>query len=558
MSFGFGIGDIIACSEVAWKTINALKSAGSDFEGLRLDLASLTSVLQALEAEAKGPMPLINTASAERQAQMRLLLRNCKESMEDLQGVVGKYRGWNADKKRDFVAWMRFAAKDKRGPREKLAVHTASINIFLTTLSHGSLARLEFLIKNGPQAAHQTPGPIPDSDGTKGLDFSASGMPWSGSLASSKRKEGAVWQNIGRSLQDEGISDKDLDAFQEEIKAYARYLVRGQTPFWREPVQVSNYSEMHVVAERREQEGRRRKGEQTRLEIEERSRKDAEWYRRRQREEDYTKIELEGEGEELRFQRVTEARRQDDHMQSTPLASTSARDEEEVKKSMLREELKRARQSQYLDTAVLSDSEPERRKAKLRQEEKMKRRKEGPAGTGSRTDQEEDVVSLAYTFQGLFDFEAGPTQSTPLAGTPGDENETVPLVIPGFEEDNKHEREGRTARVYEIQRRLGRLVDRRDRYIREGRRDEVADLEVNDIPEQVRLLKLEGMDVSHERAWKWTHQCNVCHFLIPSNHYHCAKCGGGNWDACQECWDEGARCSSPGQHRITFNGRTVV
>lgn len=551
MSFGFGIGDIIACSEVAWKTINALKSAGSDFEGLRLDLASLTSVLQALEAEAKGPMPLINTASAERQDQMRLLLRNCRESMEDLQGVVGKYRGWNADKKRDFVAWMKFAAKDKRGPREKLAVHTASINIFLTTLSHGSLARLEFLIKNGLQAAQQTPVP----DGSKGIDFSASGAPWGGPQASSQGKEGAVWRNIGRSLQGEGITDKDIDGFQEEIKAYARYLVRGETPFWKEPVLVSGHNEVHRVAELREQEERRQhaeKGQQTRLEIEERKRRDDEWYRRRRREEDYIRVEVEREErKEVGLERVTEARRQDSELR--PPASMSARAEEELKKSLLREELKQARESQYLGTAALTELGSETtlgRKAKMREEE------EGHGGTRPRTAQEDDVVSLAYTFQDLFDFEATPTQAAPEV--PACENEGVPAITPTFDESNEYEQEGRTARVYEIQRRLGKLMDKHDRYTQEGRRDKVANLEVNDIPDQVRLLKLEGVNVSHERAWKWTHRCNVCHFLIPSDHYHCTKCGDGNWDACQECWNEGARCSGPGHHRITFNGRIVV
>ncbi|KAG6359006.1 hypothetical protein INS49_012526 [Diaporthe citri] len=498
MSFGFGIGDIIACSEVAWKTINALKSAGSDFEGLRLDLASLTSVLQALEAEAKGPMPLIKTASMERQNQMRLLLHNCTESMKELQGVVGKYSGWGADKKKDFVAWMKFAAKDKRGPREKLAIHTASINIFLTTLSHGSLARLEFLIKNGSQAAHQ--GPVPD--GSKGLDFSATGAPWSGSHAHSKRKDVVVWQEIGRSLQGEGIADEDIEAFQEEIKAYARYLVRGETPFWREPVSKSRSHEVHQV------------------------------------------VEL------------------------TPSAlrsSNSLRYEEEVKRLVLRDEIKQARQTQRLDAAVLTDLDSEMRKAKIREEEYMRRRKEESmekehrqeeVEKKSKASEEEDVVSLAYKFESLFDFEAELTQAAPEA--PDYQTETAQSTSATDDDGRKYGQERRDARVYEIQRRIGKLVDRRERYIEEGRRDKMADLEVNDIPDQVKLLQLEGVAVSHARAWKWDHWCDVCNFRIPGDRYHCTQCRGGNWDACQECWDKGARCSGRGQHKITLTGRSVA
>lgn len=504
MSFGFGIGDIIACSEVAWKTINALKSAGSDFEGLRLDLASLTSVLQALEAEAKGPMPLIKTASIERQNQMRLLLHNCTESMKDLQGVVGKYSGWSTDKKRDFVTWMKFAAKDKRGPREKLAIHTASINIFLTTLSHGSLARLEFLIKNGSQAAQQMPIP----DGTKGLDFSATGASWGGSHGYSKRKEGLVWQDIGRSLQGEGITDGDIEAFQEEIKAYARYLVRGETPFWKEHSSVR----------------RGARGESG-----------------------------------ARFERISTP--------STIKDPNSLREVEEVKKLVLREELKQARQSQRLDTAVVVELEPEMRKAKLREEEaklreeeerrrldeRLRRGGEAEEERRYKSSREDDVLSVAYTFQGLFDFDAESAEAGAQSSRYEAGNSSATVVAD--DEVKAYERERRDARVYEIQRRIWELLDRRERYIEVGRTDKVADLEVNDIPDQVKLLRKEGVAVRHERAWRWTHWCDVCHFRIPSDHYHCEQCRGGNWDVCQECWDKGARCDGRGQHMITFNGR---
>lgn len=495
MSFGFGIGDIIACSEVAWKTISALKSAGSDFEGLRLDLASLTSVLQALEAEAKGPMPLIKTASLERQEQMRLLLRNCTESMRELQAVVGKYSSWGADKRRDFVAWMKFAAKDKRGPREKLAIHTASINIFLTTLSHGSLARLEFLIKNGAQTSPQ--GSVPD--GSKDLDFSVTGAPWAGSHAHSKRKDGVVWQDIGRSLQGEGITDKDIEPFQEEIKAYARYLVRGETPFWREPVSKSRVS------------GVRREAESI-------------------------------------------------SVPSTIRYSDSLSYEEEIKRLALRDEIKQARQTRYLGVAVRTEVDPELRKAKNQEEERMRRCEEErmrlESEKTSKAVEEEDVVSLAYKFESLFDFDAELAQATPEA--PGSETDTAPTASPPDDDKRRRYAEMRNAYVYDIHQKIEKLLDRRERYIKEERRDKAADLEDKAIPTQVNLLKLEGVAVSDDRPWKWDHWCDACNLRIPGDRYHCTQCQGGNWDACQGCWDNGERCSGRGKHRITCFERSVA
>lgn len=496
MSFGFGIGDIIACSEVAWKTISALKSAGSDFEGLRLDLASLTSVLQALEAEAKGPMPLIKTASLERQEQMRLLLRNCTESMRELQAVVGKYSSWGADKRRDFVAWMKFAAKDKRGPREKLAIHTASINIFLTTLSHGSLARLEFLIKNGAQAAQQ--GPVPD--GSKDLDFSVTEAPWGGSHAHSKRKDAVIWQDIGRSLQGEGIADKDIEPFQEEIKAYARYLVRGETPFWREPV---------------------------------------------------SKPLLTGSLREAESISVPAALRYSDSLGY----------EEEIKRLELKDEIKQARQTRYLGTAVRTELDPELRKAKTQEEEYMRRREDERRARKevekeSKATEEEDVVSLAYKFESLFDFDAELAQTTPEA--PGSGTETAPTASPPDDDERRPYVEMHNIYVYHIHQKIEELLDRRKRYNNEGRGDKAADLEVNDIADQVRLLKLEGVVVSDERAWEWKHRCNACRLLIPGDRYHCTQCRRGDWDVCQDCWDKGARCSGRGKHKIICFERSIA
>lgn len=237
MSFGFGIGDILACIEVAVKTTNALRSAGPEFEGLRLEVSSLISVLEGLEAEARGPMPLIHNAPRDRQEQMCALLGNCRSGMKDLQNLIDKYGSMGDNRKRDFIEWMKFAASDKRSPRDKLAIHTASINIFLTTLSHGSLARLEFLIKNGRRETSEAATP---STGQRDINLWSTAVPDPTIKPTTK----SVWQSIIKSLAEEGIEDEQVDNFQEEVKAYVRYLVRGETPFWKNHQRVGEKAEL--------------------------------------------------------------------------------------------------------------------------------------------------------------------------------------------------------------------------------------------------------------------------------------------------------------------------
>ena len=114
------------------------------------------------------------------------------------------------------------------GPRDKLALHTASINVFLMTLSHGSLGRLEFLAKH---ARPSPPSLVPPS-------------PMSGNNAtiySDTRDVGeahdstgfSIWEALGKDLYEEGITHQQIEKHEEELKAYLRYLIKGETPFWK-------------------------------------------------------------------------------------------------------------------------------------------------------------------------------------------------------------------------------------------------------------------------------------------------------------------------------------
>ncbi|KAL1598948.1 hypothetical protein SLS60_008093 [Paraconiothyrium brasiliense] len=240
MSFGFSIGDIITCTQLAAQTYNALKTASKDFEGLRLDVRSLNATLKALADEERCPTSLIHTASPSRREDLRMLLENCTKSMDDLQGAVIKYSSLASVDKRKFSEWLRFASKDKQGPREKLAIHTASINMFLTTLSHGSLGRVEFLLKNS-RPSH-IPNPLKPPKGSTGF----------GTLGPrDANPQATAWTELENDMSTEGITSQHVEKFQEELKSYLRYLVRGETPFWIERRTARVQSARHREADTR-------------------------------------------------------------------------------------------------------------------------------------------------------------------------------------------------------------------------------------------------------------------------------------------------------------------
>jgi hypothetical protein len=294
MSFGFSIGDIITCSQIAINAYDALKSAPREFEGLRLEVRSLNATLKALADEEQCPTSLIHTANPQRREDMRMLLENCTNGISDLQKLIYKYSSMKGEERTRFIDWVRFAARSKQSPREKLAIHTASINMFLTNLSNSSLGRLEFLLKNARQSVPT--GPSYPSD--KEIGFNAMNPGGQAGRPTDLHTRADIWTTIGQDLRDEGIMDQDLENFQEEIKSYLRYLKRGETPFWKTPVQVTVQSK----AERREVENKTRPVEELRrMKLEEayksaRARTRGEQDRRGSKEEKLERIRL-GESE---------------------------------------------------------------------------------------------------------------------------------------------------------------------------------------------------------------------------------------------------------------------
>lgn len=160
MSFGFSVGDVFVCSKIALSAYNALKSAPTEFAELSLEILSLNQTLRALAEEASSPTSIVLLASPQRQESLRVLLDNCSKGLTQLEQLVVKSKSLGSNEKTRFLEHVRFAAKEKKGtendpkdsiaatcanssgPRDKLAIHTASINIFLTSLTHSSLGRL--------------------------------------------------------------------------------------------------------------------------------------------------------------------------------------------------------------------------------------------------------------------------------------------------------------------------------------------------------------------------------------------------------------------------------
>ena len=151
-----GFGDAMLIWDTAQRVIgfiNNLRHAQDDLIGLRAEAKCLIVCLNALySSECKAALHLISIKQGE---DLKTIVEGCKLNMVDLNkfvvkcekvagdsysatsGGVSKNRSWWAK------AWARlkFVWTDKQPFRDKLALPTTSINIFLTNLVHVSLSQ---------------------------------------------------------------------------------------------------------------------------------------------------------------------------------------------------------------------------------------------------------------------------------------------------------------------------------------------------------------------------------------------------------------------------------
>jgi hypothetical protein len=212
MSFGLSIGDFISITQLAWSTYTTLRDASEDFQGFASEVHSLYTALMCLRDEARSPSSILQYAAPQKIAGLKDVMKNCERSLADLQKLVPTVLCLQPSKRGEFWAKFKLAFKDKQGPRDKLAIHTASINMFLSSLTHSSLGRLELLLT---QALRTSSGSVSMSTETSrglgtGLD--------------------STWNEIGRDLLIEGIGETHFRQFKDEVKAYMRYLVHGGYP----------------------------------------------------------------------------------------------------------------------------------------------------------------------------------------------------------------------------------------------------------------------------------------------------------------------------------------
>jgi hypothetical protein len=230
MSFGFGLGDFVTIAQVsklAWDTFTAIKNAPKEWRALESEVQSLAISLKSLDdADTTLSIVQYTKSNPQREQNLRDLLTNSNNALAPMKELIEKYRVKDIDEKRDIRNWLSgakftFKTMSVHEFRNKLSLHTASLNIFLTTLTNTSLGRLEQLIISGQGGPHGT------------VNFAA-GAGNDRNIVPDDGFDG-VWSAIGRDLALGNTNKKsmtrDILDFREEIREYVQFIVSGGLPY---------------------------------------------------------------------------------------------------------------------------------------------------------------------------------------------------------------------------------------------------------------------------------------------------------------------------------------
>ena len=111
MSFGFGVGDIVTISALAWKVFKSCKDASEDFKNLSGEVVSLHVVLKETEDLVSE-----HEMNRDQATQLKHLAAGCQKVLEDLEQLLTKYQSLGSKSQRtwDRLKWGKEGIADVR------------------------------------------------------------------------------------------------------------------------------------------------------------------------------------------------------------------------------------------------------------------------------------------------------------------------------------------------------------------------------------------------------------------------------------------------------------
>ena len=127
MSFGFGVSDFLAISQLCWKTYKKCKDSTGNYAQLYSEVGALHNVLKETE-ELLSQQKL----TAEQNARLATCRQGCEDVLKDLDGLLVKYQSLGSKSQKIFDR-LGFGMQDVNGIRLRLCTNVSMLDAFNTT-----------------------------------------------------------------------------------------------------------------------------------------------------------------------------------------------------------------------------------------------------------------------------------------------------------------------------------------------------------------------------------------------------------------------------------------
>ncbi|MCJ1386116.1 hypothetical protein MMC17_009241 [Xylographa soralifera] len=127
MSFGYGLGDVIATGKLAWTVYKSCKDAPASFGNISQEVIALEAVIRQFEEAFEGQV-----LSQVEQQRLESVGQGCQDVLKELQGLVQKYERLGSNAKLSFDR-LKWGAAPVDELRTRLMSNTMLLSAFLQT-----------------------------------------------------------------------------------------------------------------------------------------------------------------------------------------------------------------------------------------------------------------------------------------------------------------------------------------------------------------------------------------------------------------------------------------
>ncbi|KAF7353227.1 ANK-REP-REGION domain-containing protein [Mycena sanguinolenta] len=130
MSFGFGVGDIVLVTNLAWKLYKGFKDSSQDFRRMSMEIVSLHAVLTETREfmDENG-----DQLDGPRKDRLGTLIQGCLASLQELEALYVRYESLSTQRQRTWDR-MRFGLADLSEVRQRLILNTTLLTSFTAAL----------------------------------------------------------------------------------------------------------------------------------------------------------------------------------------------------------------------------------------------------------------------------------------------------------------------------------------------------------------------------------------------------------------------------------------